>query len=616
MSKPIFDPIVMEKVPLTERDLPPSTYALLERTAKAHGDRTALVLLSEVDDAAETVTYAELLRRVNATATALSRLGVGRGDAVALLSSNSGGLLTAILAAQAAGIAQPINPALTPDAIGGMLRLARSKVLIAAGPEVNAKLWGLAVLLGERFGLKAVLALRPDGPRGERPDLGEAGVPVGYLEDRAAAESGDVLGAAAPRPHDIAAYFHTGGTTGTPKLAAHTHSGEVFVGWSGSASIAEYGPDATVLGGLPMFHVNAMMVTVLSPMFTGARVVWPGPLGYRNPALFPGFWRLVERYRITTMSAVPTVYAKLAQVPVGDADISSLKFVVTGAAMMPTAVRAAFEERVAVPICDGYGLTEGTCGSARIVPGHPRPGSVGLRMPYQRIRTVRPDDGRPLPPGETGVITIHGPAVFPGYVTAGPNGTVVLDPRGRIRDGWLDTGDLGWVDDRGYVFVTGRIKDVIVRGGHNIDPALVEESLLSHPAVTGASAVGRPDTHAGEVPICYVTLRAAATEDELLAWAAAHVAEPAVAPKAVHVIDELPLTAVGKDFKPALRADAIRRVLATEHPAMEVDVRVEDGTPVAEVTVELADAEIVRKQLGAYSFRWRLRLGPFAQQPQ
>ncbi len=218
-----------------------------------------------------------------------------------------------------------------------------------------------------------------------------------------------------------------------------------------------------------MFHVNAFLLSILAPPFTGGRVVWNGPLGWRDPQLYPVFWKLVERFGITLISAVPTVYAQLTQVPV-DADLSSLYFAVSGAANLPPVVREAFEKHTSVPICEGYGLTEATCASSRIVPGHPRPGSVGLRMPYQHIRAIDPVSGTPLPPGRIGVITISGPSVFPGYVTVGPDGTRSLDLLGKVVDGWLDTGDLGSVDADGYVYLTGRWKDVIIRGGHNIDP--------------------------------------------------------------------------------------------------------------------------------------------------
>ena len=169
-----------------------------------------------------------------------------------------------------------------------------------------------------------------------------------------------------------------------------------------------------------------------------------------------------------------------------------------------------------------------------------------------------------LPAGEVGVLAISGPTVFPGYVTdRGPDGPV-LDGLGKLRDGWLDTGDLARVDADGFIHLAGRAKDLIIRGGHNIDPAVIENALLAHPAVTAAQAVGRPDLHAGEVPVAFVTLApgADATPEELRAWASEHVPEQAAAPKAVTVLDALPVTLVGKPFKPALRAEATREAVA------------------------------------------------------
>ena len=162
------------------------------------------------------------------------------------------------------------------------------------------------------------------------------------------------------------------------------------------------------------------------------------------------------------------------------------------------------------------------------------------------------------------MLAISGPTVFPGYVVdRGPDGPV-LDGLGKLRDGWLDTGDLARVDDDGFVHLAGRAKDLIIRGGHNIDPAVIENALLAHPAVTAAQAVGRPDVHAGEVPVAFVTLAPGAdtTPEELRAWAADHVPEQAAAPKAVTVLDALPVTHVGKPFKPALRAEATREAVA------------------------------------------------------
>ncbi|MEV4346948.1 acyl-CoA synthetase [Actinoplanes sp. NPDC049596] len=605
--KPVLDPALVEKEDLATRDLPGSTYALLERGAEHFAGRVAHVLPAGRGEPPEPVTHEELLGRVTRVANALHRLGVTRRDPIGLLGPNTGELLTATLAAEAVAIAQPINPALDPETIEAMIRLAGTTVLIAAGPEISPQLWASAVRLGERAGLAAVLALRPVGAREDRPALTGAGTgtKVAYLEELAADEPSGHLVAERPGPDDIAAYFHTGGTTGTPKLAAHTHANEVFVAWG--LDVTSEDPDLTMFSGLPMFHVNAVLISMISPAYTGARVVWAGPLGFRDPELYPAFWQLVERYRISFVNAVPSVYARLAQVPV-DADLSSLKFVVSGAAPLSDSIREAFERHTSVPICDGYGLTEAGGVSARIRPGHPRRGSAGLRLPYQRMRAVSVTGGRPLPPGETGIITIDGPGVFPGYVTVGPDGARTLDPMGKVAGGWLDTGDLGHVDADGYLYLTGRLKDVIIRGGHNIDPALVEDSLLSHPDVTGASAVGRPDAYAGEVPVCYVSLRpgATVTSEELVAWAAGHVAEAAAAPKAVYVMAELPVTAVGKDFKPALRADVVRRVVLAEVPGVDVVVRIEDGTPVATIRADDSQTEAIGAALASYSFAWRI----------
>jgi fatty-acyl-CoA synthase len=347
-------------------------------------------------------------------------------------------------------------------------------------------------------------------------------------------------------------------------------------------------------------------------MLTGRTVLWGPPDGYRDPGLYPAFWRLVARYRITAMSAVPTVYAALARVPV-NADISALRSPVVGAAPLPDAVRREFAARTGVDLVEGYGMTEATCASAVTLPGHARTGSVGQRLPYQRIKAVatHPATGAwsDLPPGEPGLLVISGPTVFAGYLRDGRP-----DADGVVRDGWLDTGDRGSVDEDGFVRLVGRAKDLIIRGGHNIAPAVIEEALLSHPAVTGAAAVGKPDRHAGEVPVAYVTLRAGAdrsTDEELRQWAAQRVPEPAAAPKEVIVIECLPTTEVGKVFKPALRADAARRAVAAELSAL--GGRAHLAVPGAAhneisigVVVPSAEIDHVSERLDGYSVHWHL----------
>jgi fatty-acyl-CoA synthase len=589
----------IESILLAQRGLPESTYDLLLRAATLWPDRIALSVLPDAIrwDEPTDRTFGDLLTDVHKTANLLRDIGVGRNDAVALIAPNCDGLITATLAAQLAGIATPINGGLSPDHVAELVRRSGARVLIAAAAELDAASWDTAQHLANAGVVDTVLTL---GPTGEIPT--------------AQSYDGSAFSGKPPGSGDLAALFHTGGTTGSPKLAAHTHANEVADAWMIAAnSILD--EQATIFAALPLFHVNALVVTLLAPLLRGQHVVWAGPLGYRDPALYANFWKIVQRYSITSMSAVPTVYGVLAQCPV-DADISSLRFALVGASALPASVRTDFESHTGVRLVEGYGLTEATCASARSFPEHPRPGSVGQRMPYQQMKAVSVDGAgswTELPAGEVGQLVISGPTVFPGYVTGCGSDGFVLDGRGKLVDGWLDTGDLAWIDADGFVHLTGRAKDLIIRGGHNIDPATIEDALLQHPYVTGAAAVGRPDTHAGEVPVAYVTVAAGCkiSGDQLRTWASEHVADKAAAPKTVTIIDALPVTAVGKPYKVPLRADAAHfaaKDALADHAGIEsVTAAVESGSAVVTVTINpSADRRAVEEVLGRYSMASRL----------
>ena len=302
-------------------------------------------------------------------------------------------------------------------------------MLITAGPELAPATWQTAGDLAATGELDTVLVLRPTAATGAPEPLPPLpGVTVGYLDAQARRRDPERFAGIVPRSSDLAALFHTGGTAGAPKLAAHTHAMEVADAWM-LAAYCGFTPASTVFAGLPLFHVNALVVTVLMPLFKGQQVLWAGPLGYRDPALFAQFWTLVAHYRIAAMSAVPTVYAALTQHPV-DADISSLRLAIVGASPLPPAVRDGFQAHTGVTLMEGYGLTEATCASARTFPDAPRPGSVGQRLPYQRMKAVRVGaDGtwEDLPPGRSGVLAISGPTVFPGYVVGRDENGYVLD---------------------------------------------------------------------------------------------------------------------------------------------------------------------------------------------
>ena len=609
----------IEAVPLADRGLPGTTYELLAGAAGRWPERVALSVLPDGDRWQQPAerTYAELLMDVHRYANVLHELGVRRTDGVALMAPNCDELVTATLAAELAGIAAPINSALSRQHMAELLRRSGARVLVAAGPDLAPDVWNNARDIALEAGIDTLLALRPTASGAAEAELAAiAGLRVGYLSALAEEQPHDRFVGEPPSGSDLAALFHTGGTTGTPKLAAHTHANEVTDAWM-LAAIGMLDTESVAFAALPLFHVNALVVTLLAPMFKGQRVVWAGSLGYRDTTLFANFWKVVERYRISFMSGVPTIYAVLAERPV-DADISSLRFALVGASPLPKAVRARFESATGVPLMEGYGLTEATCASARSFVNHPVPGSVGQRLPYQQVKTIHVTaDGAwvDLPTGQVGVLAIGGPTVFPGYVVdRGPDGPM-LDGLGKLRDGWLDTGDLARVDADGFVHLVGRAKDLIIRGGHNIDPAVIENALLSHPAVTAAQAVGRPDVHAGEVPAAYVTLApdAHATPEELRAWASDRVPEAAAAPKAVTVLATLPLTLVGKPFKPALRAEATGEVVTDALRDIPTVTRVrgvvEDGRVVAVVGLTRgADPTSVTEVLNGFAITWRLEL--------
>ena len=603
----------IEAVPLERRVPHPSTYALIADAADRFAARPAIVFLpsGSVADDPVTVSYRTLAARVTQTANLLNDLGVGPQAPVSYLLPNLPETHFVLWGGEAAGVVNPVNWYLEPRQIAEIVRAAGARVLVCAGPGTPAgdQIWEKAQRVRAQVPeLETLLVIGPV-PDGETGAIAYDQVLGEYPDDRLTA-------AREIAPDEVASLFHTGGTTGNPKLAQHRHRGEVYQAWMVPA-LSTIRPGTVALCGLPMFHVNAVIVTGLGPFFAGATVLLAGPQGYRNRRLIADFWRIVKKYRVTTFSGVPTLYAALLEVPVAGADITSLERVICGAAPMPLSLFRAFEAATGVKITEGYGLTEGTCVSA-LNPrdGERRIGSIGLRLPYQDMKTVRLDsDGRYLGDcavDEVGVIAIRGPNVMKGYTDEAENARVWLD------DGWLLTGDLARRDKDGYFWLTGRAKDLIIRGGHNIDPALIEEALHRHEAVDLAAAVGAPDAYAGERPIAYVTLRegAQATPEELRDFAAGEIPERAAIPSEIHLIDRMPVTAIGKIFKPALRFDAIARVIWRELAALDITAAAIDvgadprhGT-LARIRLkppaDAAHKQAIEAALGRFAFAWDL----------
>ena len=370
---------------------------------------------------------------------------------------------------------------------------------------------------------------------------------------------------------DTAGYFHTGGTTGTPKLVRHSHSNQIYQAWALRLTMP-IEPGGSVLFGLPLFHVGGALTQGLAVLANGGNLVVLGPAGWRDPVAVHNVWRLVARYQPTLWGGVPTVLAAALSVPVGDADVSSIRVASGGGSAIPVAVCKTYAQQFQVPVLEVYGMTETSSVHVMSHPDRPiRLGSVGHPLPYSRVRIVKVDsEGHYLgecAPQEIGVVAMSGPGVFSGYLSDSHNQGAFVEP------GWVNSGDLGRLDEDGYLWITGRAKDLIIRGGHNIDPMAIEEVFFQHPAVALAAVVGQPDAYAGELPVAYVQLKPGVTVDpgELLDFVRQRTPERAAVPVRLTFIDPMPLTGVGKIFKPTLRLDAAQRmvsdVLAVHVPA-------------------------------------------------
>ena len=611
---------ITEEMPFDQRDVPLTVWANLDRMAQKFGSRPAISfqLMSGAKDPARTLTWKELRDQTAQAANMFRSLGVGPTDVVAFVLPNSVETLVTLSGAMVAGIVNPINPLLEPEQIGAILRETNAKVVVTLKSFPKADV-AQKVAEAVRHAPNVASVLEIDlntyltPPKSWlvpllRPKVvGERHADVRDFK-KAIADQPTELTFDDPQEDRVAAYFHTGGTTGMPKVAQHLYSGMSYNGYLGASLL--FDEHDNIMCPLPMFHVFAVHVIYMAALQSGSHVVFPTPQGYRGEGVFDNFWKLCERWKITFLITVPTAASALMQRPV-DADISSIKTAFSGSAPMPLELFKRFEEACGVRICEGYGLTEATCLVAINPPdGEKKVGSVGIPFPYGDVKILRTTENGPVECGvdDIGEICVANPGVYAGstYTETDKNHDLFH------YDTYLRTGDLGRIDADGYIWITGRAKDLIIRGGHNIDPAEIEEALLQHPAVAFAGAIGQPDAHSGELPCAYVELvdGASVTADELLSHCHVHVHERAAQPKYVEVLDELPKTAVGKVFKPALRKSAITRVFNEKLEGNQLTARVEtvidDKKRGLVAQVNIADGEVddVAGVLNGFTTRW------------
>lgn len=606
-----------------ERDVPVTLHQLLSRTAGKFPSRNAMSyqLLSGPTDKAETLTWQQLLDKTNQAANLFRSLGVGENDVVAYILPNCNETLLTFLGGAIAGIVNPINPLLEPEQIASILRETNAKVVVTLKPfpktDVAQK---VAEAVRHAPGVNTVLEvdlnryLTP--PKSWivpliRPKI-ENKEKVAHADyksfNKELNKQPKTLAFADSTEDRVACYFHTGGTTGMPKVAQHKYSGMIYNSWLTSELL--YTEQDVIMCPLPLFHVFACHVIVMAAVASGAHVVFPTPQGYRGDGVFDNFWKLIERWKVTFIITVPTAISAKMQRPV-NADISTVKTAFSGSAPLPVELFRRFEEATNIKIIEGYGLTEATClVSCNPIDGEKKIGSIGITFPYTDVKILNNTPDGPVEAGvdEIGEICISNPGIYAGntYTEAEKNADLYH------FDKYLRTGDLGRVDGDGYLWITGRAKDLIIRGGHNIDPAEIEEALLGHEAVAFAGAIGQPDAHAGEVPCAFVELveGASVTPEELMEYCKVHVHERAAQPKHMTILDELPKTAVGKVFKPDLRKNAITRVYNGELEEAGVAARVVSVIDdkkrglVAQLDANGSSDDDVAKVLGGHTRPW------------
>jgi acyl-CoA synthetase (AMP-forming)/AMP-acid ligase II len=468
---------------------------LLDLLDAAEGNRTAIIL----PDQAERVAYDELRQRVHAMAGVLHAAGIRRGDRIAMALPNGLEAIVTFLAAAATGTAAPLNPGYKFEEFCFYLADTNARILVAPWQDA-----------GE--------ALRA---------AGHAGIPVIAPEG-----TGPAGPAPRPEPDEIALVLHTSGSTGRPKRVPLRHR-NLAASARNIAQTYALGPDDVSLCLMPLFHVHGLMASTMATFLTGGTVVVPSRF---SPLTF---WRTVRDYGVTWYSAVPTIHQLILTRKGSDPE--RLRFVRSCSAALSPDLMRRMEEYFQTPVLEAYGMTEAShqMASNPLPPAVRKPGSVG---PGTGVRiSIREEDGRELPQGQAGEVCIEGPGVIREYEN---------NPEATLKSffgEWFRTGDQGILDEDAYLRLTGRIKELINRGGEKIAPREIDELLLTHPAVAEAVCFGVPHAAWGEEVEAAVVLHAGipATEGELIRFCRNRLADFKT-PKKIHIVLSIPRTATGK----------------------------------------------------------------------
>jgi acyl-CoA synthetase (AMP-forming)/AMP-acid ligase II len=457
-------------------------------------------------------------------AAGLAARGFGKGDVLAIHSPNLPEYALAFYGTAAAGgAATTINPLYTVDELAFQLKDAGARFLVTVPPFLDRAREAAArtaveevFVFGEAEGATPFASL-----------LAAGGQPPAVEIDPA---------------DDLVALPYSSGTTGLPKGVMLTHRNLVANLCQIQETLAA-GTGERLVAVLPFYHIYGLVVLMAAALRDGSTLVTMPRFDLEQ------FLRILQEHHVTRAYLVPPIVLALAKHPMVDQyDLSALQVVVSGAAPLDAGLQGAAASRVDCMVAQGWGLTETSPVLTTSVgaPLGPRPGAVGVLLPNTQLRVVDPATGADLGRGETGELLARGPQVMKGYLNA-PQATA--DMLGA--DGWLHTGDLGRVDDDGYVYVVDRVKELIKYKGMQVAPAELEAVLLGHPAIADAAVVRSPDEEAGEVPKAFVVARTPLQAEEVMAYVAERVA-PHKRIRRVEFIEEIPKALSGKILRRVL----------------------------------------------------------------
>ena len=493
-------------------------HELVLASAAERGDRPALI----DGPSGRTLTYGQLAAAVRRTAAGLAARGFRKGDAFAIYLPNVPEYAVAFYGvSMAGGISTTANPLYTADELANQLNDSHARFLLTAPPLLER-----ALQAAERARVEEVFVL------GEA----EGATPFAAL----LASEGEPPEVDVDPADDLVALPYSSGTTGLPKGVMLTHRNLVANLCQGDQFLVRDDQER-VIAVLPLYHIYGLSVLMCGAVWKGATLVTMPRFDLEE------FLRLLQDHRITRAFLVPPIVLALAKHPLVDKyDLSSLNTVLSGAAPLDAGLERAATERVDATVTQGWGLTETSPVLTTNLGGEPRPGSVGRLLPNTECRIVDPVSGADVPAGEIGELVVRGPQIMKGYLGRPEETAQMLDP-----DGWLHTGDLGYADPDGYLYVVDRVKELIKYKGLQVAPAELEAVLLSHPAITDAAVVRSPDEEAGEVPKAFVVTSSPLTADEVMAYVAERVA-PFKKVRQVEFVDEIPKAPSGKILRRAL----------------------------------------------------------------